>query len=96
MTKTNTLLAQLREANPTLTFDTMPKAESAYVDDEEYVDELIGVVVDYFFIVDPTTSTCGRFDVDPVDAYGIPQHVTDAMMNHNKPSGLLTQSSTPV
>lgn len=40
-------------------------------------------------IVDPFTSECGRFDVDPVETYGLPMHKAHEMVDHNKSLGLL-------
>lgn len=93
MNKTNTLLAELRATNPNLTFEAAHKAETAYADDEEYADELVGVVVDDVLIVDPTTSSCGRFDVDSAAEYGIPKVVCDAIIQNNKPDGLADRSA---
>lgn len=83
MTTTDTLLGTLRAAYPTLTFDTVRKAETAHVDDDRYADLLVGVTVRDVLITDPYESTCGRFAVDPEKEYGIPAPAADAILQHN-------------
>ena len=37
----------------------------------EYVDGKLGFDFENFFITDPFTSTCMRFDVNPIEEYGL-------------------------
>jgi hypothetical protein len=83
MTMTDTLLAALRATYPTLTFNTIEKAQTAHADDNRYADLLVGVTVQDFLITEPYESTCGRFAVDPSKTYGIPLRVADAIVQHN-------------
>ena len=83
MNQTSTLLKQLREAYPNLTFDTVRKSLSAFADDDRYADLLIGVVTDDFLIISPFDSECGRFTVSPDIEYGIPKEVADKIVQHN-------------
>lgn len=44
----------------------------------------IAAVVDDMEIVDPWLSECGRFEVDPRDAYGMSLEVASKLLEHNK------------
>jgi hypothetical protein len=81
---TNILIAALQAAHPELTFEITEKAETAYVDDAEYADRLIGLLVDDMLIIDPFASSCGRFDVDPHVSYGLPLAAAKEVVKHNK------------
>jgi hypothetical protein len=92
MTSTSTLLAELRAAHPDLTFETVDKAETAHADESGYASTLVGVIAQDVLIVDPLTSSCGRFCVTPEEAHGIPESVAKLIVAHNcVPAG----SSTP-
>jgi hypothetical protein len=81
---TNILIAALQAAYPELTFENTEKAETAYVDDAEYADRLIGLLADDMLIIDPFSSSCGRFDVDPHATYGLPLAAANEVVRHNK------------
>jgi len=83
MTKTDSLLTNLRATYPMLTFDTVQKAHTAHVDDDRYADLLVGALVRDVLITEPYESTCGRFAVDPEKTYGIPAPAADAILQHN-------------
>lgn len=93
MTTTNILLAAFQAAYPDLTFETIDKAETVHAEDAEYAGTLIGVVVDDVLIVDPFVSSCGRFDVDPDEAYGLPAALAKQLLAHNQTPA--PTSSTP-
>lgn len=83
MTKTNSLLVTLRASYPHLVFAVVDKANTAYVDDDRYADQLIGVDTGHFLIIDPFESTCGRFAVDPDANYGLPETAANEILKHN-------------
>lgn len=87
MTTTQTpaigLSTKLRAAHPDLSFDVVGKADTAFADDPTYNEELIGVLIGDFLIIDPYLSSCGRFSVSPEEAYGIPAEVAAAIRTHN-------------
>ena len=46
--------------------------------------EILGFDYDGMFITDPTTSECGRFEVDPIKEYGLTQKQLERILEHNK------------
>lgn len=85
MTTTITLLAALQAALPNLTFETVDRDQTAFADDGEYASVLIGVQVEGMLIIDPFSSSCGRFDVEPLEAYGLPNAAARELQGHNRP-----------
>jgi hypothetical protein len=90
---TNILIAALQAAHPELTFEITEKADTAYVDDAEYADRLIGLLADDMLIIDPFTSPCGRFEVNPHVTYGLPSAAAIDLLRHNQPPA--PSDSTP-
>lgn len=95
MTTTSALLAELQAVNPDLTFDIVAKAETAYADDAGYAGTLIGVLAQDVLIVDPFTSSCGRFSVNPEDAYGLPEACARQLLAHNCTPTPTSSTPTP-
>lgn len=93
MTTTNILLAAFQAAYPALSFETVTKVETVHADDSEYAETLIGVAVNDVLIVDPFVSSCGRFDVEPEEAYGLCAALAKQLVAHNHTPA--TTSSTP-
>jgi hypothetical protein len=83
LTPAMNLRIKLHAAHPDLSFDIVGKADTAYADDPTYNEELIGVVTQDMMIVDPYTSSCGRFTVLPEEAYGIPADVAADIRANN-------------
>lgn len=83
MTPTNNILAALQADYPDLLFVTADKASTGHVDDPDFADELIGVLSDDTLIVDPYTSSCGRFDAQPEVDHGIPEALAKRLLAHN-------------
>lgn len=83
MTMTTTLLDALQAAHPGLTFETVEKVETAHAGDAAYAPTLIGVLVQGVLIVDPFVSSCGRFSVNPEEAYGLPDADAKQLLSHN-------------
>ena len=48
------------------------------------VDDLLGFEHNGFFITEPNSSECGRFEVDPIKEYGLTKKQFDMIMNFNK------------
>ena len=48
------------------------------------VDDLLGFEHEGFFITEPNSSECGRFEVDPIKEYGLTKKQVDMIMNFNK------------
>jgi len=48
------------------------------------VDDLLGFEHEGFFITEPNSSECGRFEVDPIKEYGLTQKQFDMIENFNK------------
>lgn len=92
---TNILMAALQAAHPELTFEITEKAETAYVDDAEYADRLIGLLAYEMLIIDPFTSSCGRFEVDPHVTYGLPMAAADELLRHNQPPAPTESTPAP-
>jgi hypothetical protein len=83
MTPSSTLADNLQTAHPDLTFQVVTKAQTAFADDAEYADTLVGVVVEDVLILDPFVSSCGRFRVLPEEAHGIPESAAKLILAHN-------------
>ena len=49
------------------------KKVTDYYGDNDFETTRLGFVHDDFFITEPFTSECGRFEVDPVKEYGLTQ-----------------------
>lgn len=84
MTTTQALLADLRTAHPALDPQVIHKNETALVDDESVSDELVVVMVDGMIIHDLFVSSCGRFEVTPEEAYGVPLATAQRIKAHNR------------
>lgn len=48
------------------------------------VDDLLGFEHEGFFITEPNSSECGRFEVDPMEYYGVTSEQVDLIMKFNK------------
>ena len=48
------------------------------------VDDLLGFEHEGFFITEPNSSECGRFEVDPIKEYGLTKKQVDMIENFNK------------
>lgn len=83
MTTSCTLTADLQTAHPNLTFKVVEKAVTAHARDAGYAKTLIGMLAQDVLIVDPFVSSCGRFSVQPEDAYGIPESAAKLILAHN-------------
>lgn len=92
MTTTSTLLAALQAAHPDVTFEIVAKGETVYADDADYAKTLIGVLAEDMLIIDPFSSSCGRFDVDPHAAYGLPNAAASMLLRHNQTPALTTST----
>jgi hypothetical protein len=55
-----------------------------YIDDSIPGCEIMGFNHMGMFITDPTTTECGRFEVDPIKEYGLTQKQVDKILKHNK------------
>lgn len=84
MTTTQALLSTLRIALPELDPQLLSKSETALADDENVPDELVAVVVDGFILHDLFVSSCGRFEVVPEEAYGVPLAIAQRIKVHNR------------
>jgi len=60
------------------------KMTKLYKDDSIPGCEILGFDHEGSFIIDPTTSECGRFEVDPIKEYGLTQKQVDRILEHNK------------
>jgi hypothetical protein len=60
------------------------KKDDYYSEWEEAPEQVIQMTMNDFSIVDPFTSECGRFGVDPQATYGIEKADADLIRNHNK------------
>jgi len=60
------------------------KMTKLYKDDSIPGCEILGFDHDGSFIVDPTASECGRFEVDPIKEYGLTQKQVESILEHNK------------
>lgn len=80
--QTKAVLEELKALQPSLKLEIVNKEETAYVDDE--VSEfLIAVSTDDEQLIDPFTSSCGRFTVEPEIAYGIDKDIAKIICDHN-------------
>ena len=66
--------------------DKMIKLEimKDYYGDDDHETERLGFEHEGFFITEPDTSECGRFEVDPIKEYGLTKKQFDMIMNFNK------------
>jgi len=55
-----------------------------YKDDSIPGCEILGFDHEGSFITDPTTSECGRFEVNPIKEYGLTQKQVERILEHNK------------
>ena len=62
----------------------MTKKIKLYKDDSIPGCEILGFDYDGMFITDPTTSECGRFEVKPMEYYGITQKQLYELDKHNQ------------
>ena len=85
MTTTNTVLAELQAAHPDLDFQVIDKVETAYADEAQYPDQLIGFLSKDVLIVEPFRSTCGRFTAMPDSDYGLSESAARLIRDHNCP-----------
>lgn len=61
--------------------------------DESTQQAVLGFVVDDFFVFNPRLSTCGRFEVDPEQAYGLAPEAADQLIALNKLIDEATQAA---
>ena len=85
MTKTHTLLAELRDTCPHLDFQYVQQADTVHADDPTSPCQLIGFLWQDIIIVDPFTSSCGRFQAAPNEVYGLPNFAALSIHAHNCP-----------
>ena len=67
--------------------EKMNKYRPKWNDIEIYLDKdigLLGFEHKGFFITEPNSSECGRFEVDPIKEYGLTQKQIDMIENFNK------------
>ena len=65
----------------------MNKYRPKWNDIEIYLDKdigLLGFEHNGFFITEPNSSECGRFEVDPIKEYGLTKKQVDMIENFNK------------
>lgn len=67
--------------------DALKFLQEKYPDKEFQLDQFgrIGFIHEDFFITDPTTTDCGRFEVKPPEEYGVSWFTAMMMVSHNKP-----------
>jgi hypothetical protein len=68
---------------PTFSFTIVSKAESG-IDDADVPDQLISLGFEDMSIIDPFSSNCGRFSVNPSEAYGLNEQNALLIKEHNK------------
>lgn len=86
MTTLQAMLRELTAAYPSLTLEIVEKAKTAYLDDDRYAAQMIGVIVDDVTIVEPFFSSCGRFHAAPEEEHRIPTALAEAMLHLNSSS----------
>ena len=60
------------------------KKVTDYYGDNDFETTRLGFVHDDFFITEPFTSECGRFEVDPLTYYGLTQQQVDEIDKFNQ------------
>ncbi|MSR00460.1 MAG: hypothetical protein EXR88_03530 [Gammaproteobacteria bacterium] len=81
---TQLLYILLLSRYPTFSFSIISKAESGF-DDVDIPDQLVALEFEHMLIVDPFSSSCGRF-VNPSEAYGLSEQDALLIKEHNKVS----------
>lgn len=81
---TEEIVAYLKAKYDAVSFGTMSKVEAS-VEDEEASEILIFIDSEDMRIVNPSFSSCGRFEVKP-EQYGINEEDAKLINNHNKVS----------
>ena len=64
--------------------EKMTKKIKLYKDDSIPGCEILGFDHDGSFIVDPTMTECGRFEVDPIKEYGLTHKQVERILEHNQ------------
>ena len=82
---TQLLYILLLSRYPTFSFAIVSKAESG-IDDADVPDQLISLGFEGMSIIDPFSSSCGRFSVTPSEAYGLSEQDALLIKEHNKVS----------
>jgi hypothetical protein len=77
-------VAGLRLAAPLLDFDIVDKASTAYVDEADAPQQLVGINIDGALILDFFSSESGMSDVDPEVVYGVPKAIALEIKKHNQ------------
>lgn len=57
--------------------------------------EAYGCTINGTFVVNPYTSVCGRFTVDPSETYGLTREEADAVVRANAERNLLAYAKGP-
>lgn len=70
---------------PTFSFAMVGKVESG-INDADVPDQLISLGFEGMSIIDPFSSSCGRFSVAPSEAYGLGEQDALLIKEHNKVS----------
>ena len=70
---------------PKFSFEIGSKQESG-IDDIKAPDKLISLGFEDMSIIDPFSSSCGRFSVNPTEAYGLKEQDAQLIRQHNKVS----------
>ncbi|MDR9836883.1 MULTISPECIES: hypothetical protein [Herbaspirillum] len=78
------LATEIRAAYPNLSVTVIEKNETAYVDQADVPDELVEIAVRGISVIDPYSSECTCFPVDPEAYYGIPQAIAQRVSEHNR------------
>ena len=77
-------VAGLRLAAPLLDFEIVDKASTAYVDEPDAPEQLVGINIDEVLILDLYPSESGMSDVDPEVMYGVPNAIALEIKMHNQ------------
>jgi hypothetical protein len=64
--------------------EKMTKKIKLYKDDSIPGCEILGFDHEGSFIVDPTMTECGRFEVDPIKEYGLTHKQVERILEHNQ------------
>lgn len=84
MSTTEILIARLKATYPTIDFELVGSADFADTFPHTKMPALlIAMTAEDMCIVDPTTTSCGRFIVDPQEVYGISHEDAKAILAHN-------------
>ncbi|WP_413460660.1 hypothetical protein [Herbaspirillum huttiense] len=78
------LATEIRASYPSLSVSVIEKDETAYGDQEDVPNELVEIAVRGISVIDPYTSECTCFAVDPEEYYGIPEAIAKRISEHNR------------